>query len=214
MDYIEHVGISIPLSMIYGFCSLPWRIFNKTEQLIVQWYQTREKEIFVALDKSIFYNYFLKKKTFRAYLKNSPKKLILKYNKTKLVQRVKRESLSLSQFMRELGEVTKLAIFLPKNKNIIDRVFGILEETQSFEVVQIILKNREKLLKYSILKYIIGARTKRSRLEIKFFLSHLNEGKVRLNYRNRGFINEIRSNLQPLWSKLRHFIMSGLDEMT
>ena len=204
MKCIERVGKLIPHNMIYEFYSAPWRIINGTEELVVKWYQTQDGKIWVALDRTIFYDFFLKEKIFKTYLQETEKTLHLEYTERKIVQRSKKESLSLFQFMNELGGVKKMKILLPNYKSLIDNVFNILKETQSFEAVEIRLENK-KLLRYFIMKFILGARTRKTRLQIKRFVIRCNEGKSRLNYKNRGWINGIKSNLQPYWSKLSNF---------
>ena len=132
---------SVPYHALHGIQCPSWRILNSSTELIFQIFQDGN-DIRVSLERSTFH-FFLKTKVFENYLKTSEKKLFLNYrdNEESYIQQLI-EPLSLRELMYELGAVKSLKIrfrkILPDVEELLsNKVFDILEETQTFEYLEI-----------------------------------------------------------------------------
>ena len=153
--YFSLLGKLLPYHLLYGFQSAPWSILIQSENFNVRYYYM-DKEIYVALDKSLFYGFLLKQKETKYYLKNTPKRLVLIYEKNEIYQRSAKESLRLQEFLSEISQLSYLKISLPVELDSAISVFEILKKVQSFVGIEVDKRIGSDTFLSIFKKYILG----------------------------------------------------------
>ena len=145
----------LPYQLLHGFQSAPWSILTQSNDLNVKYYSL-DGEIFVALDRSLFYEFLLKQNQSKEYLKNTPKRLVLNYEEDEIYHRPTENSLKLSDFLSEIDQVTNLKISLPIQLDLAILVIEILKQVQSFVGIEIVEKNCSDTFDFIFKKFILG----------------------------------------------------------
>ena len=200
----------LPYHLLHGFQSLPWSILIQSENLVLKYYSSNN-EIYVCLDKSVFYDFFLKQDHIKDYLKNTTKRLVLNYEKNEVYQRSIQESLKLHEFMTEIDQLSSLKISLPVDLDSTILAFEVLKEVQSFVGIEFDDKTcRPGTLNFDFvfLKYILGFSAEDcQRLKTTSDHGFLNLKIVDID--TWRTIDEFVKTLTPAWPNLKYFYLKS-----
>ena len=173
----------------------------QSEYLNVKYYSL-DGEIYVALDKSLFYDFLLKEAKIKNYLKNTPKRLVLSYEDNKIYQRSTEESLKLSELLSEMNQLAYLKISFPGEMDLAILVFEILKEVKSFVGIEFDQKTcPDMIIAIIFKKYILGFPPDGDDLAFKV----LTESRVNIYKIECARVARFVRCLTPAWPKLKYF---------
>ena len=205
----------VPYQLLHYFQSLPWNMLIQSENLVVKYYFGPDKVIYIALDKSAFYDFFLKQDQIKDYLKNTEKRIILIYEDDKIYQRSSEESLKLEEFLGEIGQLANLKISLPTELDLAMSVFEMLRKVQSFVGIEFDEDTCPDTFEFIFKKYILGfGSNSGSYCHILEKITY--RGFVRLyslTFKTWQFIDQFVQTLTPAWPNLKYFYIKSKTEL-
>ena len=176
----------------------------KSEYLNVKYYFSRG-EFYVGLDRSLFYKFLLKQDEIKNYLKNTPKRLILNYEKKKIYKRSTRESLKLREFLSEMDKLTNLKISFPKKLDLAISVSEILKEVQSFVGMEFGEKTCPDIFHFIFKKFILGFPSKGDHLAAKVLKTIRKVDIFLLEFKTWVRVAKFVRSLKPAWPNMKYF---------
>ena len=198
----------IPYEEIYATQkSFMWGVIMKTPNLTVQTIY-EDEELYVAIDRSFFYNYVLKKEQFRKHIQEDRKCLSVEYLLTretsKQLERNQGERVSLSEFLYELKGIKDVKLLLRSDeKKLAIKFMDALSVVKSLRYFTVIADI--KIENFIAQNYIMGINSRRNRKKILKIRKKFKKDPSKLNKFLNDEIHDLTLDFEPKWLHLQWF---------